>query len=455
MVTLTPSEIAALNAEYCRLQNSVATRTAQLAAQVDIIAAATDTDNAEKKAFDFYDIDIIRKYEDEREALDGTYVENPVVKSELDAVGQLDATQRLFPTNPVTEPIRIAEFDGGGLITTDNQIPGVPSDPLTPSQLDIEPYWISKQAEREDWLVNGFGGTSPTVTPTMSVAGPVTPATTQITIESSALTEAFNFQVGDTFVIDDGSNQVGVLVTNVVSQNNGDPLAGFCTGEDNPPQTDQASCEADNGVWTADPQDPEAVLDILVLTTSSVSTGGDLDSSWAGFSNTDRTNKVDATDGYTNLLLELIDDLENMIDNRIDKLTDQQTALTANQDPSLDASALTNVNTALTALNDWKVDKDVDDTELGVLASERATRSPQITARIAAIEPAKAVYYNDRYTSAVNIADTSRGTARIKFFRINTGGPGGTIENLKTQEENRIQAIEDLLTLAGEPIPTC
>lgn len=439
-ITLTPAEIAALTAERERLISSIAKRQESIDNQDDVVQAATDTDNAEKKAFDFYDIDVIRKYEDEREQLDGTYTENPVLKSELDAVGQLDANNRMFPAIGDTNPVRIAEFDGGGLVTTGNEVTtgiGV----ITPG-LDTEPYWISRQAEVEDWLVNGLGGTSPTITPSVTVTDPINSSTTQINIDVTVPTETPAFAVGDRFIVDDGSQQVAVHVTGVTSSS-----TGTCAGE-TPPGSgiDEPTCLTNGGTWT--PTSLGFVLDIVVLTSGSVSAGGTIDESWSGFSNADRAAKVDSTDGYTYLLNQMIDTLEIMVDNRLSKLSLQETALLANEDTSLDPQALVDVQDAISFLNSWKINKDVDDAELLTLSSERSSRTTEIGARIPAIGAAASAYYNDRYTSAVNIADTSRGTARIKFFRIDTQA---LTADLKQAEEDRKQAIEDLFDLAGVP----
>lgn len=455
MITLTQDEIDALNAKYCQLKSSVVKRDAQLAAQGDVIQAATDIDNAENKVFDLYDQDIIKAYEDEREQLDGTYLDTPVTIPELDDLGALNTANRLYPPVGITEPVRISQFDGTPLLTTDNEIAGVASDPLSPVVIDHEDYRILKQAEREDWLVNGFGGTSPTITPTTFIVGAINAATTQIVIETTVDTENPVFAVGDTFVAIQGGNQVGVLITNIVSQIPGDPLAGSCSGEDNPPQLTEAACLLDNGVWTAAPTTYQGTFDIVVLTSGTIGASGTIDETWAGFSNADRTALVDSTDGYTVMMLAMRTDLETQIDSRITKLGVQKTSLQANQDSLLDPSAETNVDTAIAVMNAWKVSKLITDAEFTTLASERATRGPQITARIIAIGLAKAVYYDARYTSAINKGDTSRGTARIKIFREAVGSPTGTIASLKAQEEDQIQSIEDTLTLAGEPIPTC
>ena len=155
------------------------------------------------------------------------------------------------------------------------------------------------------------------------------------------------------------------------------------------------------------------------------------------------------------MLLDMVSSLEAQIDSRISRLNSQATSLGLNQDTLLDSQALVDVNSSLSILNNWSISLGVDDASLSPLSAERASRAPQITARILAIDSAKAIYYDDRYNSAVNKADLSRGTARIKIFRVDTGGVGGTIDTLKSLEEDRIQAIEDTLTLAGESIPVC
>lgn len=450
-ISLTPEEIAALLAEYQALTNSIASRQDAKASVDQSIIDSTNTDNAEKKAFDFYDLSIIRQYENEREALDGTYQENPVTKAELDALGAL-TPNRLFPTLPDTAPVRITEFDGGGLVTTDNQITGIPFG--LSGALDIEPYWISRQSEREDWLVNGFGGTSPTITPTTVVQTAISPSTTQITIVTSVPTENPVFAVGNRFVVTDGSNQVGIEITNIVSEIPGDPDAGSCAGE-TPPGSgiDQPTCLANGGTWTPAPTNFQGIYDVIVLVPSTVTANSDIDETWAGFSNTDRTNKIDATDGYDDLLLNMLAELTLTIDNRILKLNDQKTALIANEDVSLDPQAELDVDSALSVLNTWKINSNIDDSELAILSSERATRSPQISARISAIGTAFTSpinLFDARYTSATNIGDTSRGTSRIKTFKEDTRD---IMDDLDAVDQDRLTAIENLLILAGIPIP--
>ena len=447
-LNLTPEEIEALNTKYCALKNSVANRTIQLETQPAVIEQATLVDDAENKVYDFYDTNIVKAYEDEREAIDGQYVDTPVTIAELDSLGQLDTSSRLYPQPPATNPIRIPQFDGSPLITIDNDIPG--SSPPIP---DGEEFRISSQAVRETALVSGFSGTSPTITPSTFIVGAVTTATVQITVETTNSSENPVFIVGDAFVAVQGGSQVGIEITGIVSQIPGSPGAGFCTPTATPDT--EAQCTIEGGVWTSVPTNYQAVLNVIILSTSSIGSGGNIDETWAGFTNADRIALVDTTDGYTVLMLALRSDLEIQMDARISKLGEQRTALQLNDDPSLDPNAEINVDTSEAALDLWKTTQLISDAGLLPIATERGVRGPQITARISATVAAGSLFYDLRYTSAINKGDISSGSARIKAFRIAVGGPGGTIEALLTQEEAAIAAIEDTLTLAGEPIPKC
>lgn len=434
-INLTDEEVATLQAQYIQLTSSIASRQAAIDAQNNVVQDATNADNAEKKVFAFYDDAIIRQYEDEREELDGTYQDDPVTTTDLDAVGALDATNRLFPTLPDTEPVRISQFDGGNLITTDNEIldEGI-------TVVDHEAFRITKQLQRQNWLVNGFGGTSPTIDPTAIVLTPIDINTTLIEIEEDP-TGTSAFAIGDRFIIEDGSQQVAVEVLSITPTG-----AGTCS---DPTYTDEATCTLNGEIWT--PTSKGFELGIRVITDGNIAANSNIDENWSGFSNTDRANKNDATDGYNHLLTTLIDALEEQIDFRLGQLTTQKAALETNEDPALDPNALINVDTVIAFLNAWKVDRDVDDTEIASLTNECNNRNIDITSRIAAITAAIATQVDARYTSAVNIADTSRGTARIKIFRIDTQGVTG---DLKASDEAQRDAIENTLILAGEEVPT-
>ena len=444
-IPLTASQKAELQTERNKLQSRIDKYNSIAGDRVTKEASRQEVDSAFQTAFLYWD-GIVVNYENEREELTGEYVEDPIVEADMNNPGSLIAS-RTTPENPVTDIIRITQFDGTPLITTDNEISGVIDDVGT-TQLDIEPYWMAKQATIESWLSSGFGGTSPTTSGNMSVVEAITPTTTSITIESSAPTESFNFQIGDTFVIKQGSNQVGVLVTNVVSQENGDPDAGFCTPTATPDT--EAQCTIEGGTWTSQPVDPSAELEIIVLTGGSVSASGILDSSWSGFANADRIAKVDSTDGYTYMMSGIISLLETFIGNRQTKLTNQETALNANDDPDLDPTALINVQTSNNFLTTYLLTTDISDTGLASLASERATRSSQITTRISDINAAftgqpSGNFYDFRYTEANNRGNTAGGSLRLLRFEQATTA---VINDIKALSQDRIDSIDALLALA-------
>jgi len=53
-----------------------------------------------------------------------------------------------------------------------------------------------------------------------------------------------------------GLRATGISVLSAFPDTSDETGAGFCTGEDNPVQTSQIACEADNGVWTGPSYDP-------------------------------------------------------------------------------------------------------------------------------------------------------------------------------------------------------
>ena len=65
-ILLTQAEIDALLAKRDQLINSIAARGAAVSGQGSVVQAATDVDNAQKKAFNLYHVSIIGNYENER-----------------------------------------------------------------------------------------------------------------------------------------------------------------------------------------------------------------------------------------------------------------------------------------------------------------------------------------------------------------------------------------------------
>jgi len=118
MPSLTQAEIDQLNVELVRQQNVVDSFEAAIPQQQARQAELEVADGAFKKFFDFYNDDIISKYDDERKALDGFYIASPIVEADIVGPASLDLTVRTTPTSPVTNVVRIAQFDGTPLAST-------------------------------------------------------------------------------------------------------------------------------------------------------------------------------------------------------------------------------------------------------------------------------------------------------------------------------------------------
>lgn len=412
-LTLTQAEIDALLKERQRLINTIPQRQQSVLDQDQVIADATNADNAQKKLFDFYHTNIITQYENEREALNSEYIIAPVSTADLDACGALDGSNRMYPPIGQSDLVRITEFDDGGKDTSANLIPVASFPAIEAGDLNNEPFWISHQSEVEDWLVNGFGGLTTTATSFILGTGIDDTATTM----AGTVTTGEEFFPGETFVLKDGSNQIGIKVLSMISST---PNVGV----------------------------DDVVVSIVVLTPGDVSIGAEVDEVWAGFSNADRTAKVDSTNGYTYMLNKMIDMVEDITNNRISLLDIQLTAHGLNEDPGFDITSTTNANTSKTFLLNWQSTKNVDDATLATLSTERGVRNAQLTARISTINSQMATFYTPRYNAGNDVGNTSRGTSRIRIFR---QGAKTQIQNILAAEQNRLVAIEDLLTFAGVP----
>jgi hypothetical protein len=103
-------------------------------------------------------------------------------------------------------------------------------------------------------------------------------------------------------------------------------------------------------------------------------------------------------------------------------------------------------NTSKTFLTNYLVTTIISDTGLGTLATERATRGAQITARVTAIVAAYTGqtenYFDRRYTVANDRANTARGTLRLQKA---TEGSVSQLTSYADQAQDAIDAINALL----------
>lgn len=405
-VELTSIQIEALEADLANKQASVEALKVTQESYPAQVQNQKEIDDAYKAVFDAYD-SIVVAYEDERKALDGFYIDEPIIEQDIIDAGSL-AGGRIMPTQPVTDVIRIQEFDHAPLIddTTDE---------------DNETYHIAQQLIAEDRLQNGFGGSFPVDLSTdIITTSVVTSSSTSVGLELVDLSpepEA-TFVVGNIFVLADGSNSIVVEVTG------GSSLA-------------------------ASPYN----LDIKVLSSSGSAGVGSWVGGFSGFNNTERTNKVTNSVNlygnnvsYQNVMDALINDLEAIMNNRLVMLGNQITAIDSNQDGDLDNTAKTKAQTSQTFINDYLISTDISDTGITTLVTERGVRTPEVATRITDIVDAFTMgtinYLDSRYTAANDRANTARGSMRIlKFLEGVNNNFGTDIADL----EEAIASLEALL----------
>lgn len=400
MPTLSPEQIAQLQKEKAMQENirdGMAAAVPAAQARADELQVA---DSAFKVFFDYYNDDIIGKYDAERKALDGQYIADPITEADVIGPASLDGAVRTSPSTPVTDIIRVDEFDGGPLVSTNIN----------------ETQHIADQAYIENVLVNGYGAPhfNPATAKTASILNSGS-TSLQVTDPTNPLTIVAN----DVFLVTSGTDTAVVKVTSVTTP------AGMTP-----------------------PYNATYAIQVLAGPNAPIASGEDLDD-FTGFTNTERTNKVTTDPLLQDFMDYLIDELEVRIVLRQARLAEQLSAISTNQDPdgtAALATATTNVNTSNSFLTNYLLTTVISDAGLASLSTERGTRGAQITARVAAITAAYTGqtqnYYDARYNFANNRGNTSRGTLRLYY---NSTSSVTQLQNYSAGAQDAIDAIDSLL----------
>jgi len=397
---LTPEEVAQLEKEAAKQQSFADALSAAVPAKQARAQELEVADGAFKKFFDYYNDDIIAKYDAEKKAISGDFVANPITEADVEGPASIDGSVRTTPSLPATDIVRVDEFDGTPLAHTDVN----------------EQQHIADQAEIEDVLVNGYGSGAPTTALTTTS---ITPASTTVSVTNTALE---TITAGSVYVVTDGVNLAVVEVDNVTDTT---PMA--------PPPPP----------YTAD-------LDITLIVPSSGTIGaGAQFLVFTGFTNGERTTKTASDSSLQPLMDSLIDQLEGRINDRIDRIDEELAALAANEDPDGTAeiaAATTAANTSKTFLTNYLVTTDISDTGLASLATERGVRSPFLVTRLSQIDAAYTGqtenYYDRRYQIANDRGNTSRGTLRLQKA---TEASAATLVSYAASAQDAVDAIDALL----------
>jgi hypothetical protein len=365
--TLSPAQTAQLRQDASNQTAYAATIASSVIAQQAAAARYGVSDSAFQAFFAYYN-SIITAYDSERQALNGQYVD--VAITESDIINCSNGSGRLVPTSPITDIVRISEFDGTPLLVN----------PLNESQS------IMDQAALENILVNGYGAnTYPTTTTT---TGTVTSTSTSVAVMDTMA--AVVIPLGNA-ILSDGTN---LAVINITSVTNATTMAPYTATL--------------NFTFTVAPSGSVA--------------SGEMLTSFTGFTNSERTSKTASTPSLQPLMTYFVSQLTQALNSRITANNLQIAALTTNQDPDAVAeitAAKSSVNAEISFINNYLVATDISNAGLASLASDRTARVSGITARVAKIltnyTGQSKNYFDQRYTMANNRANTARGTLRLQL----------------------------------------
>jgi hypothetical protein len=211
--TLTDEEIAIFEQEKLNKESLVQTYLDAIPQTIARTAELETQDGAFKKFFDYYNDDIISQYDIEYRALTGRFIVVPITETDIQKPASVES-HRTTPTLPVTDVIRVPEFDGGG------------------TGIDVinEEQHIADQAGVEDALENGYvsggGFNSGTATTNSSLDSSST------TLDILDNTNPLTISIGDVFMVEDGADFAVVEVTSVTDNIGSNPPFDFTYGID-------------------------------------------------------------------------------------------------------------------------------------------------------------------------------------------------------------------------------
>lgn len=395
---LTSDEIAQIKKEQTKALAAAETYTNQIVAQQARALELAKVDSAFKKFFDYYDTQIVGQYNNERKAINGVYIDSPVLESDIISVASL-AGGRLQPSLPQTDIVRVAQFDGTPTLT----------DPANELQ------YIQDQANAQNAIMNGYGGTPPAV----SVLTSTSINSGSTVLQLTDLTSTFSIAPGSVFVIQNGGDLAVIRILTFVMRVSPVP----------PPYV--ADC----------------TIEMIVPPAGTISSGQML-TVFNGFTNPERQIKTASSPQLQPLMDYLILQIQNKVNLRISALALQVTALGLNQDPDGVAAigiALTSAQNSSTYLTNYLINTNVSNFGIAGLSSEINTRMAFTSTRIVEINAAYTGqtlnYYNERYNAANNRANTSRGSLRLQKNTEQVAATSAQFASTLTDQANAIGSI--------------
>lgn len=368
---LTPDEVAQMTKESAKAKAASETFTNQIAAQQARAVELSKVDSAFKKFYDYYDTEIIVPYDQERKAINGEHVANPILEADILACANLQGG-RLQPALPSTDVIRVPEFDGAPVVIAPNN----------------ELANIDSQIDAETALVSGYGGTP--LPPTVLTDSNINAMSGSMVLTDPTAT--FSVAPGDMLVISENNDFAVVKVLTFTMDT----------------------------VPTPPPYNAVLTIEVVVPPLGLLQAGLPI-STFNGFSNSERTTKTANDPNLQPMMDYLVFMLKASINSRIAKLDLQLSAIASNNDPegvAELAQASSDVNTSKSFLTNYLISTNISDFGLSGLSTERISRVSQALGRttqiVAAYTGRSENYYDKRYSFANNRANTARGSLRLQ-----------------------------------------
>jgi hypothetical protein len=354
-------------------------------------AEAAKDENFFKKKFD-YSHTIITRYEREIECMTGDYIAQPF--GEQDVQNQANEIGRLYQGLVSTEPKRIPEMLGQGLSTSKMAV--------------YELLEIANCLHIIETLTNGE---APYVSTSTTLQEPYV-AGSGTFISNGSISPNNWYLLGGTTLVYAGS----VTYSPPIAGGGSCSISGH---------GDEASCTLAGGTWSPSPPVAEfwsaTIAQRYFLTgfDNAVLGGGSI-STFTGYTNTERTNKVASStaqsmfDQFTNVLAEYI---TNLLGN----VNEELIALNKNEDPALNLVHKSITEGFKDFLVSYLATLPLQDGVGGIdgLKSYLETRQAWIPTRVSTCMTAKANFYADRIGNTVTRCDIQSGTlTRVKFLEI-------------------------------------
>ena len=327
--------IAAKKKQYA--DNITSAQNGKTRIQTKAIPENDKKETTNKKYFDYFN-SIIAAYENELKPINGVYIALPIVEQDL--LNRANFTGRLYdPTGAVRDLVRVPEFDGGNTTTTTGY-------ELTKFDL-YQPNFTR--------LTNGLNTSC--VYNNNTITG-ISPSDTSFRVVS-----AMGLSSGKEVIISDSTTS----------------FIGNVTG---------ISAYGSLGQHTIS-------FDFVTPITTTVSSSASIKGSWNGLSNTDRTNKSSSL--YQTVLNHYVTSINQILDQHTPFIDQQIAALQPNQDDNLNPAVLSTANTRKTQYANYRTTTDISDSGISTFTTFNSSRKTEITARVTAIPPAKAIYYDKRF----------------------------------------------------------